>query len=231
MSASDNVTHDDSTEQPFGDAGTEKTATSDPRADSFAISTYIPGMWRGLKNTLRHILTVKPVTLAYPEVREEYPPGSRGEHYLKRDEQGRVRCVACYLCAAACPADCIHIEAAAAPPEWPDRDKYPARFEIDMLRCIYCGLCEEACPCDAIALSTVHCISSVTREEKIYDLDRLLAGGDALAELGASQFSTEGERRGRWERERDLPPLPEEEPAFLEDWSVDDGDRAASTVE
>ncbi|HTL51491.1 MAG TPA: 4Fe-4S binding protein, partial [Planctomycetota bacterium] len=90
------------------------------------------------------------------------------------------------------------------------------RFEIDMLRCIYCGMCEEACPCDAIALSTVHCISSVTREEKIYDRNRLLFGGDALGEQASSRCPTEGAWRGAWERERTLPPIPDAERAIIE---------------
>ena len=76
------------------------------------------------------------------------PPNYRGVHRLNRDEQGRVKCVACYMCSTACPARCIDIVAAPSP--WPDREKYPEAFVIDELRCIYCGMCEEACPVDAI---------------------------------------------------------------------------------
>jgi NADH-quinone oxidoreductase subunit I len=78
------------------------------------------------------------------------------------------------LCATACPADCIAIEAAEAPPEWPDRDKFPASFVLDELRCIYCGMCEEACPVDAIELTHIYDLVGETREELMYDKDKLL---------------------------------------------------------
>ena len=85
----------------------------------------------------------------------------RGVHRLNRDEQGRVKCVACYMCATACPAHCIHIVGEQAP--WTDREKYPIKFDIDELRCIYCGMCEEACPVDAIELTYEYDIVGLTR--------------------------------------------------------------------
>jgi formate hydrogenlyase subunit 6/NADH:ubiquinone oxidoreductase subunit I len=78
--------------------------------------------------------------------------GRLGIPRLTRDEEGRVKCVACSLCAAACPADCITIEAVAAP--WEDREKIPGRFELDAGRCILCGLCVDACPEDALDRSS-----------------------------------------------------------------------------
>ena len=84
------------------------------------------------------------MTEQFPEERPKLPPNYRGVHRLNRDEQGRVKCVACYMCSTACPAHCIDIVAAPSP--WPDREKYPETFVIDELRCIYCGMCEEACP-------------------------------------------------------------------------------------
>ena len=98
----------------------------------------------------------------------------RGVHRLNRDEQGRVKCVACMLCATACPANCIAIEAAPAPPDWPDRDKFPATFVLDELRCIYCGMCEEACPVDAIELTHIYDLTAETREEMVFDKEKLL---------------------------------------------------------
>ena len=125
-------------------------------------STFLPAIAKGLKTTLGHITQYKPVTQQYPEQRPELPQHYRGVHRLNRDEQGRVKCVACMLCATACPANCIAIEAAPAPPDWPDRDKFPAEFVLDELRCIYCGMCEEACPVDAIELTHIYDLTGET---------------------------------------------------------------------
>ena len=85
---------------------------------------------------------------------------------------GRVRCVACFMCSTACPANCIHIVAEESP--WDDREKYPKQFDIDELRCIYCGMCEEACPCDAIELTPHYEIVGTSRQEMIFDKAKLL---------------------------------------------------------
>jgi len=82
-------------------------------------------------------------TLQYPEERQPYPPGYRGLHRLVPREDGRARCVACYMCATACPAQCIYIEAGEV--EGDPIEKYPVKFVIDELRCIVCGFCVEAC--------------------------------------------------------------------------------------
>jgi NADH-quinone oxidoreductase subunit I len=96
----------------------------------------------------------------------------RGVHRLNKDEEGRVKCVACFMCSTACPARCIHIEAEESP--WQDREKYPGKFDIDELRCIYCGMCEEACPVDAIELTHLYDIVGLTRQEMIFDKSKLL---------------------------------------------------------
>jgi len=137
---------------------------------------YLPQIFGGMKTTLRHMFKKKlrdQTVVQYPEEkrvlrRENY----RGVHRLNRDDQGRVACVACFMCETACPAHCIHIEGVESP--WPDREKYPARFDIDELRCIYCGMCEEACPVDAIELTPEYHLVGSSREEMIFDKEKLL---------------------------------------------------------
>jgi NADH-quinone oxidoreductase subunit I len=88
-----------------------------------------------------------------------------------------VKCVACFLCATACPAHCIDIIGVESP--WPDREKYPESFVIDELRCIFCGMCEEACPTDAIVLTPRFEMSDLRRGSLIYSKDRLLVPPEA----------------------------------------------------
>jgi NADH-quinone oxidoreductase subunit I len=93
------------------------------------------------------------ITVQYPEERWTYPDTFRGRHRLTlKEDKETVQCTACFLCATACPAECIYIEAG----EYPDNpvEKFPIRYEIDTLRCVYCGFCVEACPCDAIRMDT-----------------------------------------------------------------------------
>jgi NADH-quinone oxidoreductase subunit I len=115
------------------------------------------------------------VTLSYPEHKQPYPPGYRGAHRLVPREDGKARCVACYMCATVCPAQCIYIEAAEV--EGDPIEKYPKKFVIDELRCIMCGFCVEACPKDAIRMDTgVHVPPSQTREDQVWDQNVLLQG-------------------------------------------------------
>ena len=140
---------------------------------------YVPAVFQGLATTLRHI-PAKKKTVEYPEVRPEqmrvHPDRYRGMHRLTKDPQGRVKCVACFMCATACPANCITIIAQPTPSEWTDREKMPAVFEINELRCIFCGMCVEACPEDAIRMDTNVTVPVFgRREDFIFDKDRLLS--------------------------------------------------------
>jgi NADH-quinone oxidoreductase subunit I len=114
-------------------------------------------------------------TLQYPEERVPYPPGYRGLHRLVPRDDGKPRCVACYMCATACPAQCIYIEAGEIPGD--PIEKFPTKFIIDELRCVVCGFCVEACPKDAIRMdSGEHAPPSYERAAQIWDEKRLLRG-------------------------------------------------------
>jgi NADH-quinone oxidoreductase subunit I len=154
---------------------------------------YLPAILQGLGTTVSHgvktMLGIGPqVTQQFPEVRPTLPPNYRGVHRLNRDEQGRVRCVACYMCSTACPAHCIDIVAAPSP--WPDREKYPETFVIDELRCIYCGMCEQACPVDAIELTTLCDLTGMSREEMMFDKEKLLSVFDQTVKMGTDPVRT-----------------------------------------
>jgi len=114
-------------------------------------------------------------TIQYPDERKPLPPGYRGMHRLVPRLDGTPRCVACYMCATACPAQCIYIEAG----EYEDQaiEKYPVRFEIDELRCIVCGFCVEACPKDAIRMDTgTHAPAVLSRPLAVFDKQALMKG-------------------------------------------------------
>jgi NADH-quinone oxidoreductase subunit I len=164
---------------------------------------YLPTIADGLQTTMKHLWrTVRghEVTRQFPEVRPQLPPNYRGVHRLNRDEHGRVKCVACYMCSTACPAHCIDIVAAPSP--WPDREKYPETFVIDELRCIYCGMCEEACPVDAIELTSLFDLTGLNREEMMFDKEKLLSVFDRTTAAGTDPIRTS---RGRLSVASELP--------------------------
>jgi len=146
---------------------------------------YLTPLIDGLSLTAKHFFKTargEQFTRQFPEERPEFgnPLIYRGVHRLNKDKEGRVKCVACFLCATACPAHCIDIIGTEAP--WPDREKYPQSFVIDELRCIYCGMCEEACPVDAIELTSLFDLTGASREEMIFDKEKLLSVYDQTCE-------------------------------------------------
>ena len=137
---------------------------------------YLPAIASGLSITFKHIFKKVP-TIRYPEQKREIASVYRGQHVLKRDENGAERCTACGLCAVACPAEAITMEAAerkAGEEHLYREEKYAAKYEINMLRCIFCGLCEEACPKDAIYLSETFAPADYQRKQFIYAKEELL---------------------------------------------------------
>ena len=145
---------------------------------------YLPQILRGLWLTLKHIPRRK-LTVSYPEVKPHLHGASyRGAPTLVRDPDQRVKCVACQLCEFVCPPKAIRITPGTRPEGGADAnvEKEPREFKIDMLRCIYCGLCEEVCPEEAIFLRNDFAITGYTREQFVFDKDRLLELGGVRAD-------------------------------------------------
>lgn len=141
----------------------------DRTARGLLLIEIVRGMWL----TLRYFFKGK-VTLNYPYEKGPLSPRFRGEHVLRRYPNGEERCIACKLCEAICPAQAITIEA--EPRD--DGSRRTTRYDIDMTKCIYCGFCEEACPVDAIVEGPNFEFATETREELMYNKDKLLANGE-----------------------------------------------------
>jgi NADH-quinone oxidoreductase subunit I len=160
---------------------------------SFAERIYLPAVLKSMVTiTLKHLFSRK-VTLEYPEQRPEIPPGYRGVPTLVKDPNGREKCVSCQLCEFVCPPKAIRITPGAIPADAPTAhvEKAPREFEINMLRCIYCGLCEEVCPEEAIFLQNVYSLCGYSREELVFQKDKLY-------ELGG----TRPDQHYKWDRKK-----------------------------
>lgn len=156
---------------------------------SFSERIYLPALVKGLWITLTHLFKRK-TTIRYPEQKREFSPVYRGQHVLKRDEHGAERCTACGLCAVACPAEAITMEAGERVKGEENlyrEEKYAIKYEINMLRCIFCGLCEEACPKEAIFLTDRIVPTDFTRNPLIYGKDLLVEPVDERVDVTKRQ--------------------------------------------
>lgn len=145
---------------------------------------YLPAIFSGMVITFSHFFRKKP-TVKYPEQKREFSGVFRGQHVLKRDENGAERCTACGLCAVACPAEAITMTAAERKPGEEAlyrEEKYAAKYEINMLRCIFCGDCEEACPKEAIFLTD-------RKVDVFYKRKNFVFGKDILVESKENPIS------------------------------------------
>jgi NADH-quinone oxidoreductase subunit I len=147
------------------------------RKFSFMENIYLPEIFKALWYSLKQMFAPK-FTMMYPEEKWDPPAIFRGRPVLVEDG-GKERCVACGLCARACPPLAISMQASET--EDP-KERYPDFFEINMLRCIYCGYCEEVCPEEAIVMSKDYDIVFSSREDAIYGKDRLLVPKEDLSD-------------------------------------------------
>lgn len=130
---------------------------------------------KGFSVTLKTLLGPT-VTENYPDEPVHFEDRYRGMHVLRRDENGLEKCVACFLCAAACPANCIYIEAAenTAEHRMSAAERYAQVYNIDYNRCIFCGYCVEACPCDAITHGQGFEVATYDTSALVYRKEQLL---------------------------------------------------------
>ena len=145
---------------------------------------------KGLWLTIRYMFRRK-VTINYPYEKGPLSPRFRGEHVLRRYPNGEERCIACKLCEAICPAQAITIEA--EPRE--DGSRRATRYDIDMVKCIYCGYCQEACPVDAIVQGPNYEFATETREELLYNKEKLLENGDRWENVIAANLTADAPYR------------------------------------
>jgi NADH-quinone oxidoreductase subunit I len=168
---------------------TQRSKSVSNKKMTFMERIYLPAIFGGMWITLKHFFKKKN-TVSYPEETRPVAPIYRGQHVLKRDDEGRERCTACGLCAVSCPAEAITMDAAErenGEEHLYREEKYAKKYEINMLRCIFCGLCEEACPKEAIFLTDRIVDADFGRGEFIYGKDKLVEKVDERIDVSKRQ--------------------------------------------
>lgn len=168
---------------------TNRSIVVSNKEQSFAEKIYFPAIVKGMAITFSHLFKKRP-TIMYPEQKREYAAVYRGQHVLKRDDNGAERCTSCGMCAVACPAEAITMESAErkkGEEHLYREEKYAKTYEINMLRCIFCGLCEEACPKEAIFLTDRLVDAQYERDNFIYGKDILVEKMDKRIDVTKRQ--------------------------------------------
>jgi NADH-quinone oxidoreductase subunit I len=176
-----------------------------PKVTLWAVLHGIYTQFRSLVMIFAHSFR-KRDTIQYPEVKPYLPPRYRGRIVLTRDPDGDERCVACNLCAVACPVGCISLQKAERPE---DGRWYPEFFRINFSRCIFCGLCEEACPTNAIQLTPDYELCEYNRQNLVYEkADLMISGTGKVPEYNfyrVAGMAVKGKPKGAAENE--APPV------------------------
>ncbi|MBI2955131.1 MAG: NADH-quinone oxidoreductase subunit I [Chloroflexi bacterium] len=141
------------------------------------------GIVKGMAVTIKHFFMPK-VTVQYPEQRRVSAPAYRGAPALVFDAKtNKARCVACGVCARACPHGVIHVTGHTGP----DGKRHVERYEIEIIRCLFCGLCAEACPYGAVKMSHEFELAEYRRYNLVYDRERLQGRAEPPSKIVARE--------------------------------------------
>ena len=152
----------------------------------------------GMKETLKHLLKYRPITLEYPHVKKQLPENYRGMLGLLRYDDDTEKCVGCDLCSAACPSRVIRVVSAEVPGE--PTKRYAKEYYMDMTRCLFCGMCVQACPVDALGMSQEFEWAVYDKRNLHLNKEQLLAIGDRAFPEREKTIGIPAPQRGLFQR-------------------------------